>query len=86
MIEADRHKRLPEDGLMWLGPAQEAQKDAKNLGQGKCQVHRHFCLFQFLIFKNYIYMYVLERETEKRDMRDMWKLQDTFGKSILLPP
>lgn len=31
-------------------------------------------------------MYVLERETEKRDMRDMWKLQDTFGKSILLPP
>lgn len=33
-------------------------------------------------------MYVLERETEteKRDVRYMWKPQDTFGKSILLPP
>lgn len=47
MIEADLHKQVPEDGLMWLGPAQEAQKDAKNLGQGKCQVHRHFHLFSF---------------------------------------
>ena len=33
MIEADQHKQVPEDGLMWLGPAQGAQKMPRILGK-----------------------------------------------------
>lgn len=35
MIEANHHKWVPEARLIWLGPAQEGQKDDKNLEHGK---------------------------------------------------